>query len=193
MTETGGATDEEAVTSRSLPPGVPATYYADMAEWAEVINLDDPPPVHPLRAVDKDEFDRVQVDCLVEFGVDARLEPSGGFSVHSIDAAQGEANERLEFICLGMYPLHERYQQQLASEQLEVYYTWMVEETIPCIESLGYPTPTPPSMETFLATYEASGKLFFPDTELDPATIAADMVTIMGQCEVMPPDEKLYG
>lgn len=176
-----------------LPPGVPATYYADMAEWAEIITLNDPPTVHPLRAVDQDEYDRVQVDCLVEFGVDARLEPSGGFSVHSGDREQGEANERLEFICLGRYPLHERYQQRFALEQLEVYYAWMVEETIPCMESLGYPTPVPPTKETFVANYEARGELFFPDTELDPSTIAGDMVTIMEQCDVMPPDEALYG
>ncbi len=176
-----------------LPPGVPATYYADMAEWAEIINLDDPPSVEPVRAVGKDEIDQVMVDCLVEFGVDARLEPSGGFSVHSSDREQGEANERLEFICMGRYPLHERYQQSFASEQLEVYYEWMVEETIPCMQSLGYPTPTPPSKETFVAAYEARGELFFPDTELDPSTMAGDMVTIMEQCEVMPPDEELYG
>lgn len=130
---------------------------------------------------------------MVEFGVDARLEANGGFSIHASDLEQDEANERLGFICMGRYPLHERYHQQLATEQLEIYYAWMVEETIPCMQSLGYRTPEPPTMETFVANYEARGELFFPDTELDPSTIAGDMMKIMKQCEVMPPDEELYG
>lgn len=51
----------------------------------------------------------------------------------------------------------------------------------------------PPTLETSVAAYEARGELFFPDTELDPSTIAGDMMTIMEQCEVMPPDEEFYG
>lgn len=177
----------------ALPPGVPATYYADMAYHAEVLKLSEPPDVKPIRAVDRVEFDQVQVDCLVEHGVDAQVEPSGGLS-YGVAAGQPEEPVNLaSYICLARYPMHERYSQQFTADQLETYYAWMVEETIPCMESLGYPTPTPPSKETFVAAYEARGELFFPDTELDPSTIAGDMMKIMEQCEVMPPDEELYG
>lgn len=156
------------------------------------MNLADPPSVTPIRAVERDEFDQVQVDCLTEQGVDAHLEPSGGFSYQS-GAGQEDATKVAHFTCLGRYPMHERYGRQFTPGQLETFYAWMVEETIPCMQSLGYPTPVPPTKETFVAAYEARGELFFPDTELDPATIAGDMVTIMEQCEVMPPDEELYG
>lgn len=184
--------EEETSGQGALPPGVPATYHADMAYQAESMNLTDPPAVTPIRAVDQDEFDQVQVDCLMEHGVDAQLEPSGGFSYES-GLGQEDATNLAHYTCLGRYPMHERYGQQFTPEQLEIYYAWMVEKTIPCMESLGYPTPVPPTKETFVANYEARGELFFPDTELDPSTIAGDMMTIMEQCEVMPPDDEFYG
>jgi hypothetical protein len=41
--------------------------------------------------------------------------------------------------------------------------------------------------------YVDQERLWFPDGELDPDTITADMGRVMEEYEVFPPDEVLYG
>lgn len=185
-------TDDGPSNPRELPDGVAATYYADMAELAEIMRLSDPPSVTPIRAVTRDEIDQVKADCLTEQGFPAEVEDSGGISYEVPSGQQGSARIA-SYTCSGQYPLRERYSQTLSEEQLQVYYDWIVEETIPCMQDLGYPTPEPPTLETFMAEYAKSNALFFPDGDLDPGSIADDMHTVLEHCEVMPPDKELYG
>lgn len=185
-------TDDVPSNPRELPDGVAATYYADMAELAELMRISDPPSVTPIRAVTRDEIDQVKADCLTGQGFPAKVENSGGIS-YEVPPGQQESARMASYVCSGHYPLHERYSQTLSEEQLRVYYNWIVEETIPCMQNLGYPTPEPPTLETFMAEYLESNALFFPDGNLDPGSIADDMHTVIEHCEVMPPDEELYG
>lgn len=100
---------------------------------------------------------------------------------------------RAEYVCFGRYPIEERYTQALDEGQLRIYHAWLVEETLPCMQQLGYPIPTPPTLEVFIATYQASGQLFFLDSALAPGTEAEAMAEVVAHCDVEPPEALLHG
>lgn len=191
VASSSSSTESSANTSSSsgsLPPGVPATYYEDMAAVARDFGITDPPDVAPVRAISLSESAQVTADCLTGQGFPSRVED--GSTVLEFDTAQREAARLAQYVCLSRYPTHETYTRPLSETQQRVFYDWMVEETLPCMQDLGYPAPEPPSFETFSADYER-GELWFPDTEL--TSLADDMNVIMDACQVLPPDDVLYG
>lgn len=164
-----------------------------MQAIAESQGLSDPPDVTPIRAVAPSEVDALVVDCLHEFGFSAEVDTVGGWGFEYAQEQEEDAT-RAEYICMGRYPLAEQYVAALTEAQLRIYYDWQIEEVLPCVANLGYPIPTPPSWETYLAPRAdgSNSNPFFFDAGLDPATIGADLREIMSKCEYIPPSDLLY-
>lgn len=177
----------------ALPAGVPQSYEADMAALAQGMGLQDPPAVTPERAVSNLERPIVMTECLTAKGFPTEVSADGRGWESGFSRDQAEAYAVAEYTCMGTYPMAAVYLQPYDDDQLLVHYDWMREEVIPCMRDLGYPTPEVPSWESVRADYAQGRALWFPDTELDPATVADDMAVIMDSCEIYPPNELIYG
>lgn len=188
----GISSDVPPTDAPSLPPGVPDTYYADLAKLAAGIGLVNPPPVAPIRAVSRQEIDQVMADCMTNEGFPTEVQESGGWA-YDVPQGQREAANLASYVCQARYPLAAKFVAPLTIGQLRIYYDWQVEETMPCMDSLDYPTPEPPTFETYVANHEVNQAVFFADGALDSATIGEAMSDIMDKCQVVPPDDLLYG
>ncbi|WP_162801956.1 hypothetical protein [Ornithinimicrobium murale] len=163
-----------------------------MAELAADAGITDPPRIAPKRAVTPQEIDQIMADCMTDHGFPAVVKDGGGWG-YEVPAGQSDAAALVSYSCKALYPMAAEFVTPLSADQLRVYYDWLVEETIPCMQSLGYPTPEPPTFETYAANYEASQALFFADAALDPAEVGGAMPDILSNCQALPPDDLLYG
>lgn len=187
------STQSTVAEPQTLPPGVPDTYREDMQAMAQGYGITEPPDVTPIRAVNNREQAQVMAECMTAKGFTTVVGSDGRSWVTSAERVQADAMRLAEYQCIGEYPLAAQFAQKFDERQLQVHYDWMRHEVVPCMQGLGYPTPEIPSLETVTSNYAAGGPLWFPDTELDPATIADDMAVIMEECEIFPPNDLLYG
>lgn len=178
--------------AQPLPPGVPASYRENLQAVAQMYGIESPPETSVERVVTNLEQPEVMAACMTEQGIPTEVSPDGRGWQFSAQSAQADAVRLAEYVCLATFPLAAQFSEPFDAGQLGVQYAWLRDEVIPCMRSLGYPTPQMPSLQTFVAQYEENRGLWFPDTELDPATLAEDMAQISRKCELYPPDELLY-
>lgn len=122
-----------------------------MADAAEAHSLaqEDLPEVELVRYVTRSENLDVLAECMTDQGFPPAA--SQGGLLWEVPPEQEYDLGIAQYVCTGRYPIDPRLIQPLDRAQLEIAYDWLVEETIPCIEDLGYTVPAPPSLESYLA------------------------------------------
>ncbi|RIK14697.1 MAG: hypothetical protein DCC50_10430 [Acidobacteria bacterium] len=140
-----------------------------------------------------EEYDEVRLACMAEQGfpstVDQWEQEGIPFEVgHEDDLA------RANYVCTAMYPVDEKYLRPFSLHQLRLLYDWRVEQTVPCMRADGVEVPEPPSFETFVGEYAATGyRHWSPRSAVElPSEIEADP-GFADWCPDTPPDDVLYG
>lgn len=183
-TEVGKPQEGQADNQRSRGEIVPdwgdADSYEEMValeqlRWPELAagnRVDDPPPVEIVRFIEEEEFTSVQVDCLAEFGFDAKETPDGGVIPPRVPDEQIGALNEAAYVCQARYPLDPRRRQELPLAPAQEYYDHLV-ESVSCVESLGYPISDSPSKEAWLGQYYNTEDWWNPFMEATPSSEAA--------------------
>ncbi len=163
----------------------------EQQRWPELAagnRVDDPPPVEIVRFIEEEEFASVQVDCLAEFGFDAKATRDGGVIPPRVPDDQIGALNEAVYVCQARYPLDPRRRQELPLVPAQEYYEHLV-ESAPCVERLGYPISVAPSQEAWLGQYYSSEDWWNPFSEATPESEAA-VAELYGACPKEP--EGLY-
>lgn len=105
-----------------------------------------------------------------------------GFSVKTDSLEQ---SRQARVVCLARFPNRvDVANTDLDDEQLRVHYDWTVQQTVPCIDGLGFDTAEPPGLDEFIAGYRADQPLWFPGSYgLD------ELAEIRDECDLIPPLE----
>lgn len=183
--------------TRSLqqaPPGPPRSNAEALQQYWEQAGLDgEPPAVQPVRTVDTAEWNTtIQPECMAEQGFPTTEDQHGQAGI-SFDLSQEDDLKRATYICMAKYPLDEKYLRPYSLSQLRILYDWRVEHTIPCMKSDGVSPPEPPSFETFVAEYAATGyKHWSPHTEVEVPPEAQVTLGESTWCPDTPPEDVLY-
>lgn len=188
-TDAGMSDAELAAALEAAPPGPPRSN-AEMLEqlWEQLRLEGEPPVVEPVRTITVEEWQVVYHDCMAELGFPSTVDQHGQQGI-SFDRAHEDDMGRASYTCTARYPLDEARMQPFDLAQLRLLYDWRVEETIPCIAAAGITPPEPPSFESFVARYAATGyEHWSPIGEIDMPPDAPE-----GWCPDTPPDEILYG
>lgn len=158
-----------------------------------MLGIEDPPSVTAVRAVNRDEYYRVQQECLLEQGFRTELDADGGGLTVQLAEGQAQGYFVADFICGGRFPLHQAYSVGLDRDQLNVYYAWNTGPLADCMTQLGYRVSTPPTFETFAARFDAGRGMWTPFDDL-PEEQWHDTVTDVAQdCQLEPDDEDVFG
>jgi hypothetical protein len=121
------------------------------------------------------------------------VRPDGGISFPELTAEQSKAMEAAFDICDQQFPVDPRYEQALNQDQLEALYNWYVEESIPCLEELGYTGFEPSSLDTFIDSYDTGPWTPYNDLggTIDQLR-ESDWYALQEACPQGPPLELLY-
>lgn len=156
-----------------------------VATWG----IEDPPEVAPIRTVSPEEFQDLFASCMAAAGF-----PQGGDGGYN-SAGQDEAFATAMYTCTAQYPIDDIYTEPLTDAQMRFWYSYLVEEAVPCYESNGWPVEQSsiPSEELFIATFgTADGWAPYvspPPTGMSPAETERIQTET---CPVWPPSEELY-
>lgn len=141
-----------------------------------------------IRFIHPDEWTAIRVSCLAEEGWTVTTSPDGGVLFPDVSEEQAVEMENANDLCGERYPVDPRYHQPLTREQLTILYDWHVNTTIPCMEAEGFTGFDPPSLETFIETYEQEAWSpytdVFAEIEQRPTGTA---------CPELPPIDVLFG
>lgn len=192
--ETSTSATTQTTPTRSTSSGTPAQAPEAGAEareewlmgWAQSRGISDPPEVPVVREVRPEEMGALVVQCLTDQGFDAEFFPED--DSWGLDAApgQGEAAALAEYICIAQHPLMDVFVLPLSDDRLRASYVWHVETTIPCLQGMGHSTPEPPTLETYIATYRATGGQWMAQAE------AALPHEAWEECPPLPPTGELF-
>jgi hypothetical protein len=171
-----GAADQEAID-------------AHLAEEAEVFGVENPPHVDVVRVVTLSEQPPLVVACLEEQGFDAETSPDGqGVRITSV-SEQMAAVHLAQYVCDAKYPVTPRELQPLDDAQRRTTYTYLTTTLTRCLRDHGYEVAAPPSLETFLATYDTA-----PWNPWDTVMVPAKRFDeVMRACPENPPSQLLWG
>ena len=142
-----------------------AQYNALLSDLQVVYELPTRPEGDLVRYVSFEEWPNAQVDCLSGEGVSAQMDEQGGISFDGIPAEQQEALRFAAALCASRYPVDPRHNMVLPRIRAEQQYRFLVETVMPCVEGLGYSVSSPPTMQTWLESYYASGWAWDPISE----------------------------
>ena len=165
-----------------------------LADHARSLDISDPPEVALVRWIRTDEQGPSAEACLAEAGFTVESDSSGqGWRlVSQIAAEQAHAFHLASYTCTAQYFVDPAMMQSLTSDQLRVLYEYHVEVSIPCLAKLGYPRPEPPSLETFLGTFDTDPWLPVKNIGLDLSG-GDEVDRVLEACEQSPPVAALYG
>lgn len=188
-----GEKSADAIEDAWTLPGVPSDYASRQLERATLLGIDDPPDVVPVRSVSREEYYRVQQQCLLEQGFRTELNADGDeLTVHLADG-QAEGYYLADFVCGGMFPLHEAYTTGFDLDQLRVYYEWNSGPLSDCMKSAGYAVSPPPTFETFTAMFDAGKGMWTPFDDVPEELWLSTVTDVAHQCELEPADKDVYG
>lgn len=184
-----GMTDAELARAlESLPQGPPRSNAEMQAQFWESTGIEGAPPeAEFVRTVGKEEADDVFYACMGEMGFPSSIDQFGQRGIN-LKIEQQDDYHRAHYVCMVRYPWDEKYRKAFSIDQLRTLYDWRVGTTIPCLRADGLTVPEPPSFETFVAEYAATGYRHWSpvmDVEI-PAGKGEDW------CPDTPPDDVLY-
>jgi len=162
---------ESARPSQSHDDSVLPSYDEDdLSRWQQE-NLDaaqrelgivDPPDTHLVRYVTQEEWASAQVDCLTEAGF-AAVESGGGMDLTRVPDEQKGPNSPLHralYACQAEYPVDPRYSVAPNRAQLDVMYSYFVDDLIPCLQGEGVDAlDEPPSRSKFIDDSATEGRV----------------------------------
>ena len=131
------------------------------------------PDVQVVREINPDEYGGVMVECLTEFGFEARSEDGGRSLGAEYPSEQEDAYRLAAYTCEARYPLKPIYYQPYDEALLSRLHAFFVDEQIPCLHQAGYSTIEAPSLKTFVEKYTQQGYLWTPSREASPEAIEA--------------------
>lgn len=148
------------------PPELSDVTEADLARQAEVDNqraLDtlleaypdaDVPEVDRVRFVDLNEHPQAMADCLTSEGFVSEADVEAGSYSVSAPAGQEISLAVATYVCSLRYPINPRSTMPLNDDQIRFLYEYYVQVATPCLAEEGYDVPPPPSLQTFIGSYE---------------------------------------
>ncbi|MFT3889160.1 MAG: hypothetical protein QM713_13480 [Arachnia sp.] len=127
----------------------------NLKEQAEQLNLAEPPEVPLERWIRSDEFGAVSEKCYAEYGFDVKGTFDGlGLKVVTRPAEdQASLFDLTTYTCSARFSVDPEYRQPITEDQMRVRYEYELDFLIPCLQDLGYTTPQPPSLETYVSTF----------------------------------------
>lgn len=112
------------------------------------------PSVDVVRFTTLEDQTAVLVECLNEAGFAATQNESGqGIEFEGIEA-QAESYAMAYYTCQAEYPLDPLFRVPFTNAELEYLYYYTTGELTECVESHGYETTAPPSLQSFVESYE---------------------------------------
>lgn len=164
-----------------------------LRQFAETFGVEDPPDVEPIRYVSSgEERADVMKECLTEAGFPVTVGDDGAVVMEFASPEQTSDYNRASYVCMAQYPLDPRMTGELADAQLDRYYDWLLAHPVACMRERGHPVAEPPTRETFIANYRATGELLFFADDLPPDLEAEIMGDVLEHCETEPPVEVLF-
>ncbi|WP_157549493.1 hypothetical protein [Microbacterium sp. Leaf288] len=140
--------------------------YRDMLEFrAQGSGIADPPDVEIVRIVPIEEWPEAQVDCLAEEGFSASVYSGGAVEYADVPKEQGPALNLAVYVCEAKYPYDVRRNEPLPEKQATAQFEFFKSTVAPCVTALGYDVSEPPSLQTWLSDYSATGNAWDPIAE----------------------------
>lgn len=167
---------------------------AELDEFARSLDIANPPDVPLERWIGAHERGPSAEGCLADAGFTVKSNADGqGWSLESqIGAEQASSFHMAVYVCTAQYFVDPDLMQELTSDQLRVLYEYYVGYSIPCLEALGYPRPEPPSLETFLGTFDQDPWLPIEHVGIDLSG-GDEVERVIEACHQSPPLAALYG
>lgn len=140
-----------------------------------------------VRFIHPNEWTDIRVSCMAEEGWTVTTSPDGGVFFPKVTEEQAAEMEKASDLCGERYPVDPKYLQPFTREQLTILYDWHVNTTIPCMEAEGFTGFDPPSLESFIETYEQEAWSPYSDVfgQIEQRGGTA--------CPELPPIEVLFG
>ncbi|WP_344679003.1 hypothetical protein [Microbacterium schleiferi] len=158
--------------------------YREMLKFrAEGGGLVNPPDVEIVRVVPYEEWAQAQVDCLAEQGFTASTLPGGAVEYADVPAEQGPALNLAAYVCAAKYPYDVRRDQRLPEKRAIAQFEFLKSTVAPCVAELGYEPGEPPSLQTWLSDYNATGNAWDPIAEAWQASGSSHEVLMEIQSE----------
>lgn len=159
-----------------------------LAETAAMFGLQDLPEVDVVRVVGPEEYVDVQLQCQEDMGF--TRDENGSYNA---PPDQYESLGLAVYTCEAKFPMEEKYLQPLGEPELRRLHAYFVDDAVPCLASIGYSIPGPPSIETFLASAN-SPSAYLPSGELFALGLVQSQVEeALTDCPEVPPPIVLYG
>lgn len=178
-TETVGSTKDWTTTSDQW-----MSLYREMLEFrAGGAGIVDPPEVEIVRIVPIEEWAEAQVSCLAEEGFAASAHPGGAVEYADVPSEQGPLLNLAAYLCEAKYPYDVRRNEKLPEKQATAQYEFFKSTVAPCVESLGYEVSEPPSLQTWLSDYNATGNAWDPIADAWEASSSSHDVLMVIQAE----------
>lgn len=166
----------------------------DLRELADRYRLDNPPQdVAFERYISLDEYADVLVPCLTEQGIPAQALPDGGVGFGDIPPEQAILQAEALYRCHVRFPTHPMFSEPLDDDQLRRLYGYLTGDLTRCVESEGYDTTAPPTVEVFIASYYDPGTVAWSPWPADDLQDPAEWDRMSEVCPQAPPLELLYG
>lgn len=122
-----------------------------LQEFAELLNIEDPPDVEVVREVSVTEFGATLAQCLTEAGYPVK-ESGGGVRLDGT-ISDSSAYNLASYVCMAQYPGDPRAASGLPRVRAEMQYEYLVNVATPCMEDLGFAVADPPSLQAWLDGY----------------------------------------
>jgi hypothetical protein len=167
-----------------------------MRQLAERYRLDDPPQdVAFERYISPEQYATVMVPCLTEQGIPVRALADGGIAFDDIPQEQALLQAEAMYRCDVRFPTHPLFAEPLDDEQLRRLYDYLVNDLTACLENEGYASSSPPTIETFIASYsDPNAEVWTPFPVDDPQLQQPEEWDRLNEiCPQAPPLEVLYG
>lgn len=147
-----------------------------------------------VRFVTVEDAAEVWVECIRSEGFPVTLLPGNGVGYQDVPPAQGAAATAAGDLCSRRFPIDPLYLEPFNAAQLDFLYDFYVEESVPCLEGLGFTGFDPPAQATFAATYGGQ------ETWTPFSDITEEQITLTGigieeaeqTCPQVPPSDELY-
>lgn len=169
-----------------------AEHLTRLAKIQEVTN---PPKVDLVRWTTMEDVGPTMAACLRDDGFNAVA--VGGTGVEypdGITEAQMSAFSRANYVCASRYSIHPRFMQTFTVEQWGLFYDYMVEFLVPCLEGTGQHVSRPPNRETFVARAVQGERDWDPYAEVAEKTGTLEgRIHLAVTCPKDPPVEYMWG
>lgn len=166
-----------------------------LSDLAERYGLDDPPDdIEFERYISPEEYSAVMVPCLTDQGIPVTALPDGGIAFEDIPLDQAVLQAEAMYRCEVRFPTHPIFLEPLDTDQLRVLYAYQVNDLTTCLESEGYATSAPPTVEVFIASYSDPNVEKWSPWPIDDPRLqdTVEWNRLSEACPQIPPLEVLY-